>query len=253
MSARHRAAAALAFVLAAALVAAVRSRAETPPPPPTAPPQSDGLRRGADLFALHCASCHGAAGQGTIDGVSLFGVGAAAVDFVLSTGRMPLANPSEPMVRHPSPWTRRDIDAIVAFVMSVAPGGPRIPVVHPEAGDLARGEHVFFANCAPCHGGAAQGAAVGEGADAPDLYHATPVEIAEAVRIGPNPMPRFDEDVIDQHDLDSVVRYVVSLRHPPDPGGLSLGHIGPVAEGFVAWAVGFAALLVVIRLIGTTT
>jgi ubiquinol-cytochrome c reductase cytochrome c subunit len=258
MSARYPIAAALALALGVALALAERSRAQTSPPPPAPPsvaasPPGDGLRRGADLFALHCASCHGAAGQGTADGVPLYDVGAAAVDFVLSSGRMPLANPGQPMVRHPPRWTRPDIDAIVAFVTSIVPGGPRIPVVRPEAGDLARGQQVFFANCAPCHGGAAQGAAVGEGADAPDLYKATPVEIAEAVRIGPNPMPRFDEGVIDQRDLDSLVRYVVSLRTPPDPGGWSLGHVGPVAEGFVAWAVGFAGLLAVIRLIGTTT
>ena len=252
MSGGRLAAAAITLVVAAGLVVAARSRAQSPTAPP--PSSSSGeMQRGADLYALHCASCHGVRAEGTTDGVALFGAGAAAVDFVLSTGRMPLANPSQPMVRHPSPWTRRDVDAIVAFVTSVAPGGPRIPVVHPEAGDLARGQQVFFANCAPCHGGAAQGAAVGEGADAPALYEATPLEIAEAVRIGPDPMPRFDEGVIDQRDLDSVVRYVVSLRPPPDPGGWSLGHLGPVAEGFVAWAVGFAGLLVVIRLIGTTT
>lgn len=249
-------AAVLVVMVGAALVTAARSRAQSPPSPPASAPASSSsgeLGRGADLYALHCASCHGAVGQGSGDGVPLRGIGAAAVDFVLSTGRMPLANPHQPMVRRPPTWTRRDIDAIVAFVTSLAPGGPPIPVVHPEGGDLARGQQIFAANCAPCHGGAAQGAAVGEGADAPDLHQASPVEIAEAVRIGPDPMPRFDTVVIDPHSLDSLIRYVVFLRTPPDPGGFSLGHLGPVAEGFIAWMVGLAGLVVIIRLIGTTT
>lgn len=250
-----RLAAAVALVLAAGLVAAARSRAQTPSPPPPVPASSSSgeLRWGADLYALHCASCHGTVGQGTGDGVPLRGIGAAAVDFALSTGRMPLADPHQPMVRRASTWTRRDIDALVVFVTSLAPGGPPIPAVHPDGGDLTRGQQIFAANCAPCHGTAGQGAAVGEGADAPDLRAATPLEIAEAVRVGPDPMPRFDAGVIDQHGLDSLVRYVLFLRTAPDPGGFSLGHLGPVAEGFIAWVVGFAGLVVIIRLIGTTT
>lgn len=236
----------------AVIVIAAASGPRRPSAPPPSPPGAGSLP-GAQRYALHCASCHGTAGEGTDDGIPLRGIGAAAVDFVLATGRMPLADPANPMVRRPAIWSRREIDDLVAFVVSLGPGGPPVPTVRPEDGDLARGEQIYAGNCAPCHGGAAQGAAVGEGADAPDLYQATPLEIAEAVRVGPDPMPRFDPGIINQQDLNSLVRYVLFLRHPPDPGGLSLGHIGPVAEGFIAWAVGFAALAVIIRLIGTTT
>jgi len=239
------------FAGLAVIVMAAASGPRRPSPPPSSP--GTAVLPGAQLYAVHCASCHGAMGEGTDNGIPLRDIGAAAVDFVLATGRMPLADPGNPMVRRPATWSRREIDEVVAFVVSFGPGGPPVPAVHPESGDLARGEQIFAANCAPCHGGAAQGAAVGEGADAPDLHQASPLEIAEAVRVGPDPMPRFDPGIINQPDLDSVVRYVLFLRHPPDPGGLSLGHIGPVAEGFIAWAVGFAALVVVIRLIGTTT
>jgi len=250
------AAAAAAVLTATGLFAAVRAPAAQTPalsPPATAPAPSGDIMRGGDLFALHCASCHGAVGQGSGDGISLRGVGAAAVDFALSTGRMPLANPHQPMVRRASTWTRRDIDDISAFVTWLAPGGPPVPTVDPASGDIARGQKLFAANCAPCHGTAGQGAAVGEGADAPDLYEATPVEIAEAVRIGPDPMPRFDSTTISPDDLNSLVRYVVSLRTPVDRGGFNMGHVGPVAEGFVAWIAGLGAIVVIIRLIGTTT
>lgn len=240
-------AAAIAAAVPAGLVWAAVAAASAPAPPAAA------VIPGTQLYAEHCASCHGLAGEGTADGIGLRGIGAAAVDFALSTGRMPLADPQQPMVRRTVRWSRGEIDDLVAFVASLGPGGPAIPSVNPAAGDLALGARVFYENCAPCHGGAAQGAAVGEGADAPSLYQATPLEIAEAVRIGPAPMPRFDAGIISEPALNSLVRYVLFLRHPPDPGGLSLGHVGPVAEGFVAWVVGFVGLLVIIRLIGTTT
>jgi ubiquinol-cytochrome c reductase cytochrome c subunit len=226
--------------------------AQNPPVPSMAAAPPDDIMRGQDLFAVHCASCHGTAAEGTPDGIPLRGIGAATLQFVLTTGRMPLADPHQPMVRRASTWSRRDIDDITAFVTWLSPGGPSVPAVNPAAGDLARGRKLFAENCAACHGAAGQGAAVGEGADAPDLYEATPLEVAEAVRIGPDPMPRFSENVISDADLNSVVRYVLYLRAPGDRGGLALGHVGPVAEGFVAWIVGFGALAVIVRMIGTT-
>jgi ubiquinol-cytochrome c reductase cytochrome c subunit len=222
------------------------------PMPPAAPrPVSGDARRGGDLFGLHCASCHGSAGQGTPDGIPLAGIGAAAVDFALATGRMPLSDPHQPMMRRASSWTPEQIADIVAFVRSLGAGGLSIPEVRPQMGDLATGGRIYAENCAPCHGASGQGAAVGGGADAPDLYEATPVQIAEAVRIGPAPMPRFNTGQITAYGLDSLVRYVGNLRRLPDSGGFNLGHLGPVAEGFIAWIVGFGAIVVIVRLIGT--
>ena len=50
----------------------------------------------------------------------------------------------------------------------------------------------------------------------------------------------------------SIVRYVEYLQHPRDRGGQNLGHLGPIPEGFIAWAVGLLALVLVVRWIGTT-
>lgn len=218
-------------------------------PAPVTP--AGDVHRGYNLYAVHCASCHGLAAEGTKDGIPLVGIGAGTLDFVLRTGRMPLTDPQQPMYRRPSNWTPQQIADVVAYVASLGPGGPEIPTVDPARGDLAHGRGVFAANCAACHGAAGQGAAVGEGAEAPALYQASELEIAEAVRVGPDPMPRFDAGIIRQYDLDSLVKYVVWLRHPPDRGGFNIGHVGPVAEGFVAWVVGMGALTLVIRAIGT--
>jgi ubiquinol-cytochrome c reductase cytochrome c subunit len=203
---------------------------------------------GASLFQQQCASCHGIQGQGTDIGPSLVGVGAAAADFYLRTGRMPLGAPDQRAVRHDPVFTDEQISALVDYVASLG-AGPAIPQVG-SAGDLQRGWQLYQANCAACHGASGVGNAVGGGWAAVDLSHATPTQIAEAIRIGPGVMPVFD---FDQADQDAIVRYVESLRTEPDPGGLAIGGFGPVSEGFVAIVVGLTALVLVARFVGRRT
>ena len=85
---------------------------------------------------------------------------------------------------------------------------------------------------------------------APALQQATATQIAEAVRVGPYLMPRFDERQIDDAQLNSIVAYVLAQRHPDDRGGWGIGNIGPIPEGLVAWLLAGTALLIVARLIG---
>jgi ubiquinol-cytochrome c reductase cytochrome c subunit len=209
--------------------------------------------RGLELFVAGCASCHGVMGEGTDQAPTLIGVGAAAVDFMLSTGRMPLANPNEQPVRNPPKYSSDEIRAIVAYVSSLGPGGPEIPTVVPGQGDLVQGHQIYSANCLACHGAAAQGASVGGGSVAPSLHAATPTQLAEAPRIGPGVMPLFREDFISDAEMNSLVRYILWLRNPPDRGGLGLGHVGPVLEGLVGWLIGLGLLVLVIRFTGTRT
>jgi ubiquinol-cytochrome c reductase cytochrome c subunit len=63
-------------------------------------------------------------------------------------------------------------------------------------------------------------------------------------------MPRFSPRVLSQRDLDSVTRYVLWTRAPEDAGGWSLGNIGPIPEGMVAWLLAGVALVAVARLVG---
>jgi ubiquinol-cytochrome c reductase cytochrome c subunit len=208
---------------------------------------------GRELFATGCASCHGVTGEGTTNGPPLVGIGPASVDFMLSTGRMPLGDPTQQPTRQSPKYTGDQIEALVEYVVSLGPGGEPIPVVDPEAGNLMLGREVYSAGCLACHGAGAQGASVGGGQLAPGLDRATPEQVAEAVRIGPGAMPPFPEGLVDQQELDSLVRYVLVLREEPDPGGLDLGRVGPVTEGFVAWVVGLGILVLVIRFTGTRT
>ncbi|HEV3463892.1 MAG TPA: cytochrome C, partial [Actinomycetota bacterium] len=72
-----------------------------------------------------------------------------------------------------------------------------------------------------------------------------PTQIAEAVRIGPYLMPRFNEREIDQRSLDSIARYIAYTSEAEDPGGWEIGHIGPIPEGLAAWVAAGLVLLAV--------
>jgi ubiquinol-cytochrome c reductase cytochrome c subunit len=215
-------------------------------------PSSPALKaEGSRLYQDDCSSCHGISLKGT-PGVapSLVGVGAGPVDFYLSTGRMPLSNPHEEPQRNAPLYNRRQIDALVDFVSSF--GGPPAPNADPSNGDLAVGLHQFTLNCAGCHQIVARGGLT-LGAVTPSLQQATAQQIAEAVRMGPYLMPRFDARQIDQHQLDSIARYVLWTRKPDDAGGWGIYNIGPIPEGIVAWFLALAALVIVARLIGERT
>jgi ubiquinol-cytochrome c reductase cytochrome c subunit len=215
-------------------------------------PSSPALKaQGAQLYQEDCASCHGVALRG-IPGVapSLVGVGAGPVHFYLSTGRMPLASPREQPQRNAPLYNARQIDALVDYVASF--GGPPAPTADPSKGNLAVGLHAFTLSCAGCHQIVARGGLT-LGAVAPSLQGSTPQQIAEAVRMGPYVMPRFSPTQINQHQLDSLTRYILWTREPDNAGGWGIYNIGPIPEGIVAWFLALAALVIVARLIGERT
>ncbi|HET9102746.1 MAG TPA: c-type cytochrome [Solirubrobacteraceae bacterium] len=228
--------------------------AKSPEPPgagnPTKsfPHSASLLLQGKQLYEQSCSSCHGIALQGQ-PGVapSLVGVGAGPVDFYLSTGRMPLANPRAQPLRARPKFGRAEINAIVDYVSMF--GGPAAPTANPAHGSLSVGQSAFTLHCAGCHQIVGRGGMT-VGAQVPDLQQATPQQIAEAVRMGPYLMPHFDAHQIDQHDLDSIARYVLWTRHPTNAGGWGIYNIGPIPEGIVAWFVALLALVIVARLIG---
>ena len=209
------------------------------------------IASGKALFRDSCSSCHGANLEGH-RGVapSLRGVGAGATDFYLSTGRMPLPNPRLEPLRAPPHFSAAQIKALDAYVGSF--GGPPPPIVDPAKGSLAVGEHAFTLNCAGCHQIVARGGLT-LGALVPDLQSASARQVAEAIRTGPYLMPHFGPRQIDQHELDSIARYVLWTRHPSDNGGWGIYNIGPIPEGIVAWFLLLATVVLVARLIGERT
>lgn len=204
------------------------------------------VARGELLYLTACVSCHGVGGEGTPGYPKLVGVGAASADFYLRTGRMPLAYPTPQPPQKAPAFTDEQIVDLVAYVASLD-GGPPVPDVDPDRGDLALGSELFLANCAACHNSAAIGGALSYGRHAPPLLDVDPTQIGEAIRIGPGPMPIFGPETLDDHEVNSIVRYVDYLQEPEHPGGLMIGRAGPVPEGFVAWLVGLGALVLAIR------
>jgi ubiquinol-cytochrome c reductase cytochrome c subunit len=201
---------------------------------------------GRALYEEGCAECHGLSREGVDSrGPTLQNVSQGTVDFYLSTGRMPLDNPgSQPLRRKPS-YSQDQIDALVAYL------GSDEPIPHPDAarGDLARGQRLFTEWCAGCHQVAARGGSMPQ-AVIPPLLEATPTQIAEATRAGPYAMPEFDPNQLSDQELNDVIRYIEYARHPDDRGGWSLGNIGPIPEGMVAWLLAGTVLVLLARVIG---
>ena len=224
--------------------AAAASRSARPAAPAAAP---DDL--GAALYAEQCAACHGTDGGG-VDGrgPSLADEGRAAVDFVLRTGRMPLAAPDLQPNRGPVRYSEEEIVALVDFAGAFG-DGPDIPDVDPSAGDLSSGARLYQLNCAACHVASGAGAAIGGGREAPDLMSSTPTEIGQAILVGPGAMPVFG--TFSDADIDSVAAYVGDLQERKTTAATDFGGAGPVAEGLAAWLLALLPLIALTRWIGT--
>jgi ubiquinol-cytochrome c reductase cytochrome c subunit len=229
----------------------------SPSPSPSPSPSSAQEQAGKLIYLRDCAWCHGAEGEGSTFGPTLIGTGPASADFMLSTGRMPIPKVEVQPNRRPPAYARGQIDDLVAYIAALGVGPP-IPPVDPAAGNLGEGADLYERNCAACHSSTGVGAALTSGLQAPTLRQSTPEEIGEAVRLGgaglrSGKMPRFGPDVLSDRQLNSIIRYVQYLQRPNDRGGASLAHIGPVAEGFVAWFGALLFSLLLIRWIGERT
>jgi ubiquinol-cytochrome c reductase cytochrome c subunit len=237
------------IALVAIVLGWVLTGAMSPAPPghaaSVAPRQVTG-GQGAALYLQSCAACHGPGGVGSAEGPSLIGVGAASADFMLRTGRMPLAAPGAPLIAKDPAFDDVQTRALVDYVASLG-GGPAIPDVQVTGADPAKGRDLFITSCAACHGPGAGGDSVGGGFVAPPLLGQTPVIVGEAIRTGPGAMPVFGPGQISDQELNDVAAYLVYLHDDAAPGGATLGGSGPVVEGYVAWLVGMGLLLLAAR------
>ncbi len=197
------------------------------------------IAQGRNLFLSNCATCHGEFAEGQ-PGVapSLIGVGAAAVDFQVSTGRMPAAENSSENDRKPLHISDpAQIHALAAYIQSLG-GGPPIPSaaqVSTAGANLGLGQRLFVANCAACHNFVGAGGALTNGKFAPPLTASTPTQIYEAMLTGPEAMPVFNDLTITPQEKRDMIAYITQVRSEPNPGGFSLGRVGPVTEGLVAF------------------
>lgn len=215
--------------------------------------QADNQAQGKALFLANCASCHGTGAQGTNDGPSLYGVGAASVDFQMGTGRMPLTQPNVQAPRQEKiKFNQDEISAIASYVASLAPG-PNVPdqkyttVIQPGSKEnneaIARGGEIFRVNCAMCHNAAGAGGALTRGKYAPPLQGVDPKYIYEAMVTGPQSMPVFNDTNITPESKQQLISYLKAMENQPEQGGMTLGSLGPVSEGLFAWTFGIGILI----------
>jgi ubiquinol-cytochrome c reductase cytochrome c subunit len=208
---------------------------------------STQIAQGHSLFVQSCATCHGLDAQGTSQAPSLIGAGAAAVDFQMSTGRMPAKDLTAENERKPTQFTPQQISDIAAYVASLG-GGPAVPAqseVSTEGANTALGSELFSTNCAQCHGFAGAGGALTYGKSAPSLNASTPTQIYEAMLTGPEAMPVFGDGTITPAEKKDIIAYIVDTRNETNPGGLSLGRTGTVTEGLLGWVGGLGFLVLI--------
>jgi ubiquinol-cytochrome c reductase cytochrome c subunit len=216
------------------------------------------VAEGRELFLVGCSFCHGQNGEGVLTangnqlGPSLVGVGAAAVDFQVGTGRMPMQAPSAQAPRKEEVYTQGEIDALAAYVASLGPG-PAVPdeadysieglSAEEQEEAVVRGRGIFLTNCSACHNYQGSGGAMPRGGHAPSLYGVEPRYIYEALLTGPQQMPSFSNGNLSPEDKRDVIAYLQSLQEDPKYGGFGMGGLGPVSEGMYAWVVGIGALV----------
>ncbi|WP_144758538.1 cytochrome c [Curtobacterium sp. 9128] len=203
------------------------------------------VNEGQKLFASNCATCHGLSAQGTSQGPSLIGVGAASVDFQVGTGRMPMAAQGPQAEEKPTQFTNDQIDAMAAYVASLGPG-PAVPsssLTDGKDADTAAGAELFRINCAMCHNVAGAGGALTEGKYAPKLTDVSGKHIYEAMLTGPQNMPVFNDLNITPQQKADIISYLKYVQDNASPGGFGLGALGPVAEGLFIWIFGLGAVV----------
>jgi ubiquinol-cytochrome c reductase cytochrome c subunit len=209
---------------------------------------STQIAQGHSLFETSCSSCHGLNAQGTSQAPSLIGAGAAAVDFQMSTGRMPAKDLSAENDRKPqTEFSPAQIYAIAAYVASLG-GGPAIPstgMVSTNGADTALGSELFSTNCAQCHGFAGAGGALTYGKTAPSLNASTPTQIYEAMLTGPEAMPVFGDGTVTPAEKRDIIAYIINTRKETNPGGFSLGRTGTTTEGLLGWIGGLGFLVLI--------
>ena len=216
------------------------------------------IKAGRELFLVGCSFCHGDNGQGvkTLDGnqlgPSLAGVGAAAVDFQVGTGRMPAVQPGAQNPTKPVAYDDDEIAALAAYVASLAPG-PGVPDPSDYSLDgltdeqrqqaISRGGQIFLTNCTACHNAQGAGGAMPRGGYAPKISGVPAKYVYEAMLTGPQAMDTFSNGNLTPDEKRDIIAYLHSLADSPDYGGFGMGGLGPVNEGLFAWLVGIGSLV----------
>jgi cytochrome c oxidase cbb3-type subunit 3 len=136
--------------------------------------------RGRELYALHCAACHGSEGQGRARGNAtslnnpdfLALASGAFLEATIARGRR--GTEMRAWARDQGgPLPPRDVRALVAFIRRWPADARRRPIPDAAPGEPARGQRLYASACANCHGWTGQGElGMGPAVRNPDLLAA---------------------------------------------------------------------------------
>ena len=229
----------------------------------TARAQSGDSGRGGQVYDANCAVCHGADGQGRV-GVDL-SQDFPAIDLTVFLRQAVAAG--VPGTRMPAwsqsnggPLTDSEIDDVVAFVETLGSGrSPAAPTATPfqttpvptpvgSVGDPGRGQSLYDANCAVCHGDRGQGRM---GATLSTVFAAiNPQAYARAAvehGVPGTMMPAWSQAAggpLTTTDLDDISAYVIGLSgRSTGQSAASQPAAGP--PGLLVGGLLFLALLVI--------
>jgi ubiquinol-cytochrome c reductase cytochrome c subunit len=208
---------------------------------------SDAVK-GQELYDTSCISCHGDDGEGVEGrGPSLIGVGSAAVEFQVNTGRMPMAAQGAQAPETYPQFTEEEAEWLGAYIEYLG-GGASVPddlEALVSNADVGEGGDLYRVNCSACHGYAGGGGALSSGAHAPSLEGVSDEELYQAMLTGPQNMPVFADNELTPEQKADIIAYVQYLVNDDrDPGGVfALGRYGPSTEGLAIFLVGMTALL----------
>lgn len=204
--------------------------------------------KGQELYDTSCITCHGENGEGVEGrGPSVVGIGSAAVEFQVNTGRMPMAAQGAQAPAGDPVFDPEEAEWLGAYIEYLG-GGSSVPddlEILVENADSAEGGDLYRVNCSSCHGYSGGGGALSSGAHAPALAGVTDEELYQAMLTGPQNMPVFADNELTPEQKADIIAYVQYIvNDDQDPGGVfSLGRFGPSTEGLAIFLVGITALL----------
>ncbi len=220
---------------------------------PATTPHSQQLTAadGEAIFRANCASCHGLNAEGTENGVSLIGVGAASVNFQVMTGRMPMAMQGPQALQREPMFTQEQSDAMGDVRrLARARAGPAPPrrcstrrSSTPRASPPVASSSASTAPCATTW--PAPVARSPRASSRRRWTASTATHVYEAMITGPQNMPVFNDANISPEQKREIIAYLHYLDENPSVGGFDLGNLGPVSEGLFIWIFGLGGIVAI--------
>lgn len=222
-------------------------------PAPAQPAASAAVQRGKAVFfgPIGCLGCHGEPGSGGVSGPDLAGIAHRAASQIpgltaeqvirqsilapgalVSAGCRSATCPDLMPRDYSTRLHQADLDALVAYLLTLDEGGPVIPrpearpasallpgavatpvpTLRPPAGDRAVGKTLYAQECAPCHGPTGEGAWAGSLASV--FNSVEPWQYVRAAMEQGIPgvtMPAWGQragGVLDDQQLDAIAAYI---------------------------------------------